>query len=369
MSLEYYAHRWHVVYRPDGRYGHRVRFALPERIQAKEEAQTQHDDFIREWKTIKGQWADAPRALTGLTIAELWKEYLKHSELHHAATTHKDLENVTQWIKKYIGHYDAEGISPHHVAVYQRLRTEGAGRPINRTVNKEINYLMGMVRWAGKRGHIAARRLSIEMLPYKKPLPQVLTATEVEALVGAASPFYRAYLLALYALGLRSIEMRNLRWKDVNFQRGVINGVQKGGSTKSLPMGTALLSALEEIAPHEGKREAGWGESSVFQNPKTKKAVVNVRPAIKKIAKRAKIEKRIHPHMLRHSCATHMLDQGVNLRVIQKFLGHASIQTTEIYTHVSLENLRAAQKLISTGIDKIGHRKPAKIYKLDTGRK
>jgi integrase/recombinase XerC len=220
-------------------------------------------------------------------------------------------------------------------------------------VNKEINYLMGMIRWAGKQGHIAPRRLMVDMLPYKKPLPQVLTAKEVEALVRAADPFYRAYLLVMYALGLRSIEMRRLTWKDVNFERGVVNMIQKGGATKSLPMGAACSSALREIAPPEGKREAGWREFPVFRNPKTNKAVVNVRPAIKRIAKRAGIEKWVHPHMLRHSCATHMLDQGVNLRVIQKFLGHSNIQTTEVYTHVSLENLRAAQKLISKGIDKI----------------
>lgn len=311
-----------------------------------------HDDFIREWKESKAGSQEI-RALTGLTISQLWPEYLQWSELHHAATTHRDLVNVGQYIKKYIGQYDAEGIGPHHVQVYQRLRTEGAGRAINRTVNKEINYLMGMVRWAGRQGHITPRRLILDMLPYKKPLPQVLTAGEVEALVGAANPFYRAYLLALYALGLRSIEMRNLKWKDVNYERGVVNMVQKGGSTKSLPMGAALSSALQEIAPPAANREAGWGDSPVFRNPRTGKAIVNVRPAIKRIAKRAGVNKWVHPHMLRHSCACHMMDAGVNLRIIQTFLGHASIQTTEIYTHVSIENLRAAQRLISGGIDKI----------------
>lgn len=348
MSFELHKSRWFVIYRPDGRYGRRVRVPVP----AGSDPQKWHDDFIRTWKEGKAG-AREIRALTGLTVSQLWPEYLKWSEMHHAATTHKDLKNVGQWIKKYIGQYDAEGIGPHHVQVYQRLRTEGAGRAINRTVNKEINYFMGMVRWAGKQGHITSRRLIVDMLPYKKPLPQVLTADEVEALVGAAGPFYRAYLLALYALGLRSIEMRNLKWKDVNFERGVVNMVQKGGSTKSLPMGAALSSALGEIAPPAGKRGAGWGESPVFQNPKTKKAIVNTRPAIKRIAKRAGVDKWVHPHMLRHSCATHMLDAGVNLRVIQTFLGHSSIQTTEIYTHVSLENLRAAQGLISGGIDKI----------------
>ena len=352
MSLELRHERFYICYRPDGRYGRRVRFPLPVEIRDGEVAQKFHDDFIREWKAAKGQPAE-PHALTGLTIGQLWPEYLLWSEMHHAETTHKDLVNVGQWVKKYLGQYDAEGIGPHHIGIYQRMRTADAGRPINRTVNKEINYLGGMIRWAGKLGHITPRRLIMDMLPYKKPLPQVLTMKEVEAIVKAAKPFYRAYLLALYALGLRSIEARNLKWKDVNFERGVVNMIQKGGSTKSLPMGTALLSALKEISPPALTLKACGGDLPVFQNPKTKKAVVNVRKAIKLIAGRAGVEKRVTPHMLRHSCATHMVDQGVNLRIIQRFLGHSQISTTEVYTHVSLENLRAAQKSISKGIDRI----------------
>jgi site-specific recombinase XerD len=337
MSLEYRTRRWFVIYRPDGRYCKKVRFPVP----PDQDPQQYHDDFIRDWKAAKGQTKE-PHALTGLTIGQLWPEYLKWSELHHAATTHKDLKNVGQWIKKYLGQYNAEGIGSHHIGIYQRMRTAEAGRPINRTVNKELNYLGGMIRWAGKQGHITPRRLIMDMLPYKKPLPQVLTAEEVKAIIEAANPFYRAYLLALYALGLRSIEARNLKWKDINFERGTVTVVQKGGAEKSLPIGTALLSALKEILPSEGNHKAGWWDLPVFQNPKTGKAVVNARKAIRQIADRAGVKKRVTPHMLRHSCATHMLDQNVNLRIIQQFLGHSNISTTQVYTHVSLENLRAA---------------------------
>jgi integrase/recombinase XerC len=293
--------------------------------------------------------------MTGLTIGQLWDEYLKWSEMHHRPTTHRDLLKTSKWIKDYIGQYDAEAIGPHHVQIYQRMRTEGAGRTINRTINKEMAYLGGMVKWASRNGHINPRRLQSDRLPYDRPLPQVLTAQEVKAVIRHAEPFYRAYLLCLYAMGLRSIEARNLRWKDVDWKRGTVNMIQKGGAMKSLPLGTAVISSLKEIAPPASTLRACAGDLPVFRNVKTGKAVFDIRKAIGRACKRAGIKKRVTPHMMRHSCATHMVDGGVNLRVIQSFLGHSSISTTEIYTHVSLENLRAAQMSISGGLQKKGH--------------
>ncbi|MFA5377565.1 MAG: tyrosine-type recombinase/integrase [Dehalococcoidia bacterium] len=368
MSLEFY-NRFFIIYRPDGRYGKRVRFPIPSHIQDRAEAQRWHDDFIREWKAARGK--EEPRALTGLTIGQLWPSYLEWSKMHHAATTHRDIEkNVGQWVIKYLGQYDAEGIGPHHVGIYQRMRAGGDHHPSNRTINKELAYLGGMIKWAGRQGHITPRRVSMDRLPYKRPLPQVLSAPEVLAVINAAEPFYRAYLLSLFVMGLRSIEARNLRWKDIDWRRGTANMIQKGGTMKSLPMGPALMSSLRTIAPPESNRKAGWGDLPVFLNPDTGKAVFDIRKAIRRACKKAGIEKRVTPHMLRHSCATAMVDKGINLRVIQSFLGHSNVTTTEIYTHVSLENLRDAQKLISRGLrNKIGRRKGAQIIRLDTARK
>jgi site-specific recombinase XerD len=360
MSLEFYR-RFFIVYRPDGRYGKRVRLPIPSHIQDRATAQRWHDDFIREWKAARGK--EEPHALTGLTIGQLWPSYLEWSELHHAATTHRDLNNVGQWVIKYLGQYDAEGIGPHHVGIYQRMRAGEAKKPIPCAINKEIRYLGGFVKWASKQGHITPRKLAVDPLPYKAPLPQVLTAKEVVSILQAAEPFYRAYLICLYALGFRGVEARNLKWKDVNFERGVVNVIQKGGSTKSLPMGAALLSSLKEIAPPASNRKAGWGDLPVFESwKKPGCALHDIRGAIQRTCKKAGVTKRVTPHLLRHSFATHLVDAGVNLRVIQKFLGHANIQTTEIYTHVSLENLRAAQSLISGGLN-FGHK-----YKIDSSR-
>jgi len=366
MSLEFY-NRFFIVYRPDGRYGKRVRVPIPAHIQDRAEAQRWHDDFIREWKAARGK--EEPRALTGLTIGQLWPSYLEWSKMHHAATTHRDLNNVGQWVIKYLGRYDAEGIGPHHVGIYQRMRAGEAKKPIPCAINKEIRYLGGFVKWAGKRGHITPRKLAVDPLPYKAPLPQVLTGKEVVSILKAAEPFYRAYLICLYALGFRGIEARNLKWKDVNFERGVVNVIQKGGSTKSLPMGTALLSSLKEIAPPAESLEACNGNLPVFESPKKPgQAVKDVRKAIRRAMEKAEITRRVTPHLFRHSCATHMIDEGVDVSIVREFLGHTDIKTTQRYVHISLENLRQAQNLISGGINRIGHNKGGKVYVWPQGK-
>ncbi|MBN1545734.1 MAG: tyrosine-type recombinase/integrase [Syntrophaceae bacterium] len=354
MSLEYYSGCWHIQYRPDGRYGRKVRFPIPKSIQDRNKAQAFHDQFINEWHSAKGEPKE-PHALTGLTIGQLWPEYLKWSELHHAATTHQDLIYAGNKIKRILGQYDAEGIGPHHVQIYQRIRSAEADKPRNRAINKEMQYFSGFVKWAGKQNYITPRKLSTDPLPYKRALPQILTVNEVKAIIKAADPFYRALFLCLYTLGLRSIEVRNLRWKNVDWARRTMNMVQKGGTTKSLPIGPALLLSLKKIAPPRSIPKASRGDLPIFMHPVRQyrnpgKAVKNLRPAIQRACQKAGIKKRVTPHLFRHSFATHLIDGNTNLRTVQDFLGHANIKTTQIYTHISLENLRRAQALINKGL-------------------
>jgi integrase len=369
MSLEYYSGKWHIAYYPDGRYGRKIRIPVPISIQDRRPAaQKYHNDFIREWKAAKGKGIEEG-PLTGLTIGQLWPEYLKWSELHHAETTHADVVYCSRRILRHLGPYDAESLGIHHVQIYQRMRSAEAGRPIPRQINKELAYHSGFVRWAGKQGHITPRKLASDPLPYKRPMPQVLTVNEVKRILAAAEPFYRAYLICLYALGFRGVEARNLKWKDVNFERGVVNVIQKGGSTKSLPMGTALLSSLKAIAPPAESLEAYKGDLPVFESPKKPgQAVKDVRKAIRRAMEKADITRRVTPHLFRHSCATHMIDEGVDVSIVREFLGHTDIKTTQRYVHISLENLRQAQNLISGGINRIGHNKGGKVYVWPQGK-
>jgi len=156
---------------------------------------------------------------------------------------------------------------------------------------------------------------------------------------------------------------RRLRWSDVDFERGTVNLIQKGGSTKSLPMGAAVVSSLRAIAPLRRKFKEIGGSLPVFQHPVEQyrnpgHAVINLKPAIERACTKAGITKRVTPHLFRHSFATHLVDADVNLRTVQKLLGHSRIATTEIYTHVSMETMRSAQHMIDAGLAARGHNKP-----------
>ena len=340
MSLEHRSHRFYVVYRPDGRYGRRVRIPVPLTCQDEPAARKWHDDFIREWHEAKGQPKE-PHALTGLSIEKLWLEYMKWSELHHAATTHRDVLNVGKYVKKYLGQYDAEGIGPHHVQIYQRLRTAEAGRPINRTVNKELNYLGGMVRWAGKQGHITARRFSIDKLPCARPIPNILTVDEVVRIIDAAEPFYQAFFLCLYSLGLRLTEAKSLKWgENINFESMTVKVKQKGGTFKILPLGGRLKAALETITPRND------GEHVFVISKWTKRPIYDARKAIGRACEKAKIARHVNPHLFRHSIASHLMSENTNVSIIQRFLGHSLLTTTQWYSHVSTDNLKGAGRLI-----------------------
>lgn len=364
MSLEYRSGRYHVIYWPQGRRGGKKRLRVPVDIQDLATAQIFHDEVVATKKGFRAHAAE-PVALTGLTIGKLWDEYLKWYELHRAPTTYRDIKNVGKWVKEYIGAYSAEDISLHHLEAYKRLRsaTHRADHPIPRAVNKEVDYIKGFIKWAGRAGHITARRIIVDKLPYSRPVPQVLSVAEVMQILNAAEPFYRAYLACLYVLGLRTVEVRNMTWDKIDWQTGTIQMVQKGGSIKPLPVGPSLLSALKEIYDQRPPLPAGWPEKTpvpVFLNPRTGKAVRWIRPAIARACQKAKITRPVTPHLFRHSVATHMVDRGVNMRFIQDFLGHANITTTQHYVKVSMANLREAQKLIDIDLTGMGYRAPAK---------
>jgi integrase/recombinase XerD len=182
-----------------------------------------------------------------------------------------------------------------------------------------------------------------------KPLPDALSEEEVEALLAApdvSTPLGardRAILEMLYATGARATEVAEMNAGDVNFEYGFVLVRGKGGKERIVPVGRAALTALGEYM--SGVRNSllrGKKSDRLFVSrtgrPLDRQSMFNI---VRKRALEAGIIISISPHMLRHSFATHMLAGGADLRVVQEMLGHSDISTTQIYTHIEKDRLKA----------------------------
>lgn len=183
-------------------------------------------------------------------------------------------------------------------------------------------------------------------------LPETLSAPEVTRLIQAAAggtPLERrdrAIVELLYASGLRVSELCSARLENLDLEHGFIRVVGKGNKQRLVPVGSGARQALERYL--SSGRPALVGAKTggeVFLSVRGRK-LTNQRiwQLLGELAARAGLEKDVHPHMLRHSFATHLLQGGADLRIIQELLGHADISTTQVYTHVDARGLQSAHR-------------------------
>ncbi len=156
----------------------------------------------------------------------------------------------------------------------------------------------------------------------------------------------RAMIELLYASGLRISELANARLENFNFEERVVRVTGKGNKTRLVPVGRkaceALAAYLSTERPKLVKRRSS---SEIFLSERgTKLTTVRIWQIVKEHARRAGLEQNIYPHLLRHSFATHLLGNGADLRIIQEMLGHADISTTQVYTHVDQQRLKAVHR-------------------------
>lgn len=185
-----------------------------------------------------------------------------------------------------------------------------------------------------------------------KKLPKNLTAAEIEKLL---KPSHEATPEALcddavlelaYASGLRLAELRGLRLEQLHLDAGFITVIGKGNKERVVPVGKSAVASLERyLRSGRPKLVKPRSPGVVFLTRRgTAFAAVTLWLHVKQRVKRSGIEKNVTPHMLRHSFATHLLENGADLRVIQEMLGHASISTTELYTHVTGKRLQEVHR-------------------------
>lgn len=191
--------------------------------------------------------------------------------------------------------------------------------------------------------------LQVELPQLGKPLPKSLSETEVEALLAApdvAEPLGlrdRAMLEVLYACGLRVSELVALSLEQINLRQGVVRVLGKGSKERLVPLGEEALIWLQRYqAEARGLLLAGRPSSVLFPSQRGEQMTRQTFwHRIKLHARHAGILKPLSPHTLRHAFATHLLNHGADLRVVQLLLGHSDLSTTQIYTHVAKARLQA----------------------------
>lgn len=274
-----------------------------------------------------------------------------------------------------------KGLSPHTLEAYQRdlqqfietcqikkwelsvitlkeLREHLAGlrkKELSaRTLARKTSALRQFFKFLLRENKIKCDPTELLLVQVKqKRLPKHLTVDEIFRLIATASGDTdleirdRALLELWYATGTRISEMCNLQISDLDFEEKTIRVVGKGNRQRLLPVGEVAISWCRkyQVVRHEWIRRANLKELdfvflSPHGSPLSRQGIWKI---LKKYSKRAGIKRSVWPHMIRHSFATHILRNGADLRAVQELLGHRSISTTEVYTHLDIENLKVMQ--------------------------
>ena len=219
-----------------------------------------------------------------------------------------------------------------------------------RTTARSLSCLRGLYRYLLRENRISEDpTLLVENPKLGRPLPDTLSEGDVEKLLDApdtTTPIGfrdRTMLEILYASGLRVSELVNLRLSEVNIRQGVVRVVGKGSKERLVPLGEEAISwyiqYMQEVRPELLKKNLR--EDVVFPSsqgrPMTRQTFWH---RIKAHARTAGIRRKLSPHTVRHAFATHLLNHGADLRVVQLLLGHSDLSTTQIYTHVARHRMK-----------------------------
>lgn len=293
------------------------------------------------------------RSVVGVHADRWIDAYLDHLRVERGLARHT-LEAYAADLSRYLGLLESIGgprsdvlsAGPQELsAVLAALR--GAGLS-TRSQARFLSALRGLYKHLVREELIASNPLELLDSPkISRKLPSLLSAPEVLRLLAAPDQTEprgirdAAMLHTLYAAGLRVSELVQLRSRDVDLRAGVLSAFGKGSKRRLVPIGALAISSIELYLATVRGRWARPREAGLFV---TQRGTRMTRQAFWKNLKRysaaAGITRRVSPHMLRHSFATHMLSGGADLRVVQTLLGHADISTTQVYTHVSVEHLR-----------------------------
>jgi integrase/recombinase XerD len=257
----------------------------------------------------------------------------------------RDLNDLAEHVGGGVG---PESIRPEAIAA---LMVSNVRRGFGaRSSARQLSGLRGFFRFLVREKVIAEDPTTLVDRPkLSRKLPRVLSFAEVERLLAAPDTttdrgcLHAAMLHLMYASGLRVSELCALRVADLDLQRGLVTANGKGGKRRIVPVGEVALDHATRYLEHVRGRSAPAGETFLFVSPRggrfSREGFLKM---VRRYAVVAGIVPLPSPHKLRHSFATHLLRGGADLRAVQAMLGHADLGTTEIYTHVAPDHIRAA---------------------------
>jgi integrase/recombinase XerD len=285
--------------------------------------------------------------------------WLRHLKLEKGLSGHtldgyaRDVGRYTRFLEEVMGVRDAGGVTLDHIEAY--LQELAAMDLDPSSLARAISAIRSYHGFLTGEGITAANPAELVDLPKKaRKLPEVLHVEEAVRLVETADPSTpgglrdRALLETLYACGLRVSEITGLEPGQLYFEIGFIRVFGKGSKERLVPIGGPAMDALAGWM-REGRpqwvKDVKATRNRVFLNRRgTPLSRMSVWKIVRDAAVAAGIAKKVYPHILRHSFATHLLEGGADLRAVQEMLGHVSILTTEIYTHVDRSFLHQVHK-------------------------
>jgi len=333
MAIRLNARGQYVIdYYPDGRKGKRIRFTCPEGT-----TETLAKKIESDMRRAANK--QPVNLTTNATLSKYWHEFEQWMRLHRAKNTVDDY--IRSWeahLKSDMGKLLMRELTSGHILLYQTKRK--AAGVTNRTINKELSCFATFLRYLKGKGIKPQGHIEIERLQQTKKIPNTLSREDLQTFLDGCDLRYKCLFGLLYMCGLRISEAITLRWNAVDFSQRHIKIVGKGDKERYVAVNDHLDELLKEYKKNAGLND--WIFPSTINTGDHIRR--DLRSMIESIIKKTRLKKHVTPHMLRHSFATHLLGSGVDVRTLQVYLGHADIQTTQIYTHVNIDLLHDAAK-------------------------
>ena len=285
---------------------------------------------------------DAQARLIDAWLDQQWLE--KGLSENSLSNYRRDVRQLAIWLQE-------QGSSLLEAQRYQLLEFLADRHQLGisaRTVARQLSAVKSFYRWLKREGRVPEDpALLIERPKTGRPLPKTLTEADVEALLAAPdldTPLGlrdRAMLEVLYATGLRVTELVTLTQSQINPRQGLVRVIGKGDKERLVPLGEEALHWLVRYLREGRPMLLGNDQELLFPSLRgTCMTRQTFWHRIKQMAQVAGVQKALSPHTLRHAFATHLLNHGADLRVVQLLLGHSDLSTTQIYTHVAQQRLQ-----------------------------